>query len=214
VSEDHARTAPRLTARGAATRERIVSAAADLMYLQGVGGTSLDEVIAASGTGKSQLYHYFDDKDALVRAVITRQVERVLAAQESHLPGLASLPDLEAWRDAIVGAVREREGAHGCPLGSLSVELADRSESSRAELVAGFAAWEGLLRAGLERMRASGELGPDADPGVLATGLLAALQGGLLLAQARRDAGPLQVALDMAVDGVRIHVRGAASPAA
>jgi len=49
-----------LTARGAATRSRIVEAAADLTYAHGVDRRSLDEVIAASGVSKSQLYHYFD----------------------------------------------------------------------------------------------------------------------------------------------------------
>ena len=44
-----------LTARGAATRARIVEAAADLIYAHGVEQTSLDEVMAASGVSKSQL---------------------------------------------------------------------------------------------------------------------------------------------------------------
>src|ERR1051325_6216845 len=57
----------RLTARGAKTRARIVAAAADLMYVKGVGATTLDDVLAASGVSKSQLYHHFDGKDALVR---------------------------------------------------------------------------------------------------------------------------------------------------
>ena len=48
-----------LTARGAATRARIVEAAADLIYARGVEQTSLDEVMATSGVSKSQLYHYF-----------------------------------------------------------------------------------------------------------------------------------------------------------
>ena len=62
-----------LTARGVATRSRIVEAAADLIYAHGVERTSLDEVMAASGVSKSQLYHYFADRDALVLEVIARQ---------------------------------------------------------------------------------------------------------------------------------------------
>jgi len=51
-----------------------VASAADLVYDRGVAGTSLDEVLAASRTSKSQLYHYFADKDGLVRAVIAEQL--------------------------------------------------------------------------------------------------------------------------------------------
>src|SRR5436309_3423758 len=81
-----------LTARGAATRARIVEAAADLIYAHGVERTSLDDVMAASGVSKSQLYHYFADKDALVLDVIARQTERVLDAQRPHLEALDLLP--------------------------------------------------------------------------------------------------------------------------
>src|SRR5213078_2731153 len=103
-----------LTARGAATRSRIVEAAADLIYAHGVERTSLDDVIAETGVSKSQLYHYFADKDALVLEVIARQTERVLDAQSPHLEALDSLSALKAWRDAIV---RLNKAAHGkgCP---------------------------------------------------------------------------------------------------
>ena len=92
----------RLTARGAKTRARIVAAAADLMYIQGVGGTTLDDVLAASGVSKSQLYHHFDGKDALVRAVIDLTGERVLERERNALGHVSTLPGLRRWRDALV----------------------------------------------------------------------------------------------------------------
>jgi AcrR family transcriptional regulator len=67
---------------GAQTRARIVAAAADLMLLGGVAETSLDAVLAATGTSKSQVYHYFANKDDLVLAVIAWQTERVLQSQQ------------------------------------------------------------------------------------------------------------------------------------
>ena len=125
-----------LTARGAATRSRIVNAAADLIYEHGVDRTSLDEVMAASGVSKSQLYDYFADKDALVLEVIAFQAERVLAAQQPHL-GALDLRALGAWGQAII---RLNEHVHmgGCPLGSLANELANTSESARKRLAGGF----------------------------------------------------------------------------
>jgi len=52
----------RLTSRGLATRARLVETAADMFFERGVGGTSLDEILAATGTSKSQLYHYLPAK--------------------------------------------------------------------------------------------------------------------------------------------------------
>src|SRR5581483_1982131 len=129
-----------LTARGVATRSRIVNAAADLIYEHGVDRTSLDEVMAASGVSKSQLYHYFSDKDALVLAVIARQTERVLNAQQPHLEALDSLRALKSWRDAIVRLNRATKGK-GCPLGSLASELANDSEPARKRLATSFEMW-------------------------------------------------------------------------
>jgi hypothetical protein len=54
-------------------------------------------------------------------------------------------------------------------------------------------------------MKDSGVLRADADAGALATGLMAALQGGYLLAQTARDVKPMRIALDMAIDHVKAH---------
>ena len=90
----------RATARGAATRARIVEAAADLVYRRGVSGTSLDDIMAASATSKSQLYHYFADKDALMRAVIELQTRRVTGDHAARLKAVDSLEGLRQWGTA------------------------------------------------------------------------------------------------------------------
>jgi TetR/AcrR family transcriptional regulator, transcriptional repressor for nem operon len=192
----------RLTARGALTRDRIVRAAADLMHAAGVAGTTMDQVVDASSTSKSQLYHYFADKEALVAAVIKLQVARVLELQEPYLERLASVADLRRWRDAVVWFVEEVQGAKGCAVGSLSSELADRSEPARILIQAAFRSWESYLAAGLRRMQDRGELDAGADPGELAIGLVAAYQGGYLLSQAARSSRPMAVALDLALDSI------------
>lgn len=197
---DEKRSGPsvRLTARGAATRARIVSAATDLMYVQGVAGTSLADVMAASGTGTSQLYHYFADKDALVAEVVLTQIARMLDTQQRLLGRVDSLRGLRRWRDAEVLEARGRS-RHGCALGSLASELSCRSEHSRLALADAMATWEGYLRAALQRIQAKGQLRSDADPAMLAIGILAALEGGLLLAQTSHDPTRLERALDAAL---------------
>jgi TetR/AcrR family transcriptional repressor of nem operon len=194
-----------LTARGAATRSRIVNAAADLFYEHGADRTSLDQVMAASGVSKSQLYHYFADKDALVLEVIARQTDRVLDAQQPHLAAMDSLPALMAWRDAIV-RLNRATGGKGCPLGSLASELANESEPARKRLAGSFAMWRDHIEQGLARMRERGELAASADPQELALALLSAVQGGLLLAKTTHSNRPLEIALDMALDHVTRHM--------
>jgi AcrR family transcriptional regulator len=180
------------TDRGRATRERILDAASELFYRQGVGATGLDQVIAASATGKGQLYHYFADKRALVHAVVDRQVATVLDAQQARLEQLSAPGDLRAWAGELVAAYRDADHPVRCPLGALVAELAEADPEARAALDAGFGRWAAALAAGLRRAGV-------AKPKRHAAALLAAYQGGLLLSQARGDLAPLETALDMAL---------------
>jgi TetR/AcrR family transcriptional regulator, transcriptional repressor for nem operon len=185
------------------TRDRIVRAAATLMHTKGVNATTLDDVRIASGTSKSQLYRHFVDKESLVQAVVDLQGQEVLARHRQRLERLNSIRGLELWRDGAVQRNALRNGAYGCELGSLASELADQDEAARLTLKDHFRTWEGLLTAGLARMVEAGVLRPDANPEALATGLMAALQGGYLLAQTAHDVGPMRIALDMAVAHVK-----------
>lgn len=195
------------TAKGRATRARIVNAAAALMHEHGVANTSTEDVLKAARVSNSQLYHYFQNKDDLTRAVVAHQIEQVLGHQETLLTGLDSFGALKAWRDALVSVAAQRQGRGGCPIGSLASELADLDEPARQTLAAGFARWESAIRAGLTTMRERGELRADSDPSELALATLAALQGGLLLTQARRDSTPLATGLDAAIAHIRTHSR-------
>lgn len=171
-----------------------------------MAGTSLDAVMAATGTSRSQMYHYFENKDALIGEVIKTQFSRVIAAQEPLLRELASWEGLQRWCNHLVRMVRETQGVGGCPLGSLVSELADRSESAREELARSFAQWQSYLSTGFTTMRDNGELAAEADVDDLALTMMTALQGGLLMAQTTRSARPLELALNMAqghIDGYR-----------
>ncbi len=93
----------------------------------------------------------------------------------------------------------------GCPLGTLATEVAGRNEDARVQAAAGFDAWERLLAGVLERMRQRGELRADAEPAALATGLLAGIEGGMVLSQARRDMTSLRIAVEAGLAQVRTH---------
>lgn len=188
----------RLTAKGHATRERIVATAADLMHDNGVAATSLGDVQKAAGVGVSQVYHYFGDKDALIRAVIAYRIQGLL----STLGGLDTMEGLRAWRDLLVDTLGQRNCRGGCPIGSLVGELAESFPQCRTDLAGGFDQWEAAIRAGLQAMCDRGDLRRKANPDRLATALLAAAEGGMLLAQVRRDPTPLATALDEVLDRV------------
>lgn len=207
-SADNAERPLPVTERGRRTRALIIDAAATLMYQQGVSMTSLDDVLAAADSGKSQLYHYFDSKADLIAAVIQRQLQLVLARQPK-LQQIDSWDGIEAWAAEILQAHSAPGGPFACPLGTIAAELKN-DETFRPLLDAAFRQWEAPLARGLQVMQDRGELVADADPRRLATAVIAALQGGMLLARVRGDITPLRDALDSAI--AQLHRREAAVP--
>jgi TetR/AcrR family transcriptional regulator, transcriptional repressor for nem operon len=196
-----------LTRRGRETRERIVKTAAELIFDQGLDHTTIDDVRTAANVSSSQLYHYFDDKPALVRAVIEYQADTIVGGQEHF--DLSSLGGWREWREFVVGHERALNCRGGCPMGSLGSQVSETEPDAREAVAAGFKRWEGTIRTGLQKMHQLGRLAPEADPDQLALATLAALQGGLLLAQVERDTKPLEAALDAMIALIASHRGGA-----
>src|SRR5271154_2858795 len=161
------------TERGRLTRQRIVSAAAEVVAEKGAAGASLDEVGARAPASRSQLYHYFDDKDDLLRAVAEVTNDAVLDAQEGLFAGLDTWDGLVRWTDALVALQRERGGRGGCPIANLLGQLGERDEETRVVLASGFDRWQASIRRGLAAMVESGQLRPDTDVDWLAASTLA-----------------------------------------
>jgi len=187
------------TARGRRSRNAIVAAAAGLMHERGLAAPSMDEVLAASGAGKSQLYHYFEGRRDLSVAVLHHQFDRVMAAQ----PALADpdCDDLNRWRDEVVQAQRTH-GMGTCPLGAF-VGQADDDPALRGTLADLFTRWQEAIAGLVARALQVGRVRPDVDPEAAALTLLTAHQGGTVLSHLRRDSAPLADALDAAIAALR-----------
>jgi TetR/AcrR family transcriptional repressor of nem operon len=192
----------RLTPKGQATRQRIVEAAADLMFVKGVAGTTLDDVRDSAGVSSGQIYHYFADKDELVLAVIDFQNEAVVSEQEKAFARLDSVAALRAWRDEVVAHQTRIACQGGCPIGALGSQLGELDHDARDGVAAGFHRWQAAIRHGFSAMLDNGTLPPGTDVDTLATAMLASLQGGLLLGQMHRSTTPLAAAMDTMIDHV------------
>ena len=143
-----------------------------------LAGPSIDDVLAASGKGNPQLYHYFEGRQDLAAAVLYRQFDRVMETQPAlHDPACA---DLRVWRDQVLAAHR-RSGYGMCPLGAFVGQVDDEPEL-RTILAELFARWAGSLAGLVERARDQGRVRSDIDPEDAGQMLLAALEGGTILA--------------------------------
>jgi AcrR family transcriptional regulator len=199
------RSEKRLTPKGRATRDRIVQVTARLIVTEGVAAFNMDRVRKAAGVSGSQLAHYFADKGALVRAVITHQIGVVLDFhRQPKLGGLDSFGDFERWLDLNMRYLR-RIGFSGTPTyHALTAQLAKSGEATRATLGVGYWQWISLLEQSIQRMKERGILVPDAEPRQLALVIVSAHQGGGTLAYTYRAEWPHADATRFAVNYLRM----------
>ena len=201
----------RLTPKGRATRERIVKAAAELILADGLSAFNMNNVRKTAAVSGSQLAHYFTDKQALIRAVLTRQINVVLDFhRQPKLHGLESLDDFERWIDLNMRYLR-RIGYTGTPTyHALAGQLAKSDDATRETLAAGYWQWVVLLEKAIQRMKDRDILVGDADPRQLALVIVTAHQGGGTMTFTYRQEWPHADAVRFAVNYLRIF---AADPA-
>ncbi|MEV7631747.1 TetR/AcrR family transcriptional regulator [Microbacterium sp. NPDC089318] len=210
-----ANPAPRLTKRGAATRARIVHAAADLIRTQGVGRTTLDEVIALSEVSKSQFYRHFEDRSALVLGVIDHVGRETLKVEREQLSRVHTISGLRQWRDSIVASTSAGPGRHACALGTLVADISPEDVVACRKLDEVFAMWRALFETLLTRLRDQGAISTEANVTQIAGGFIVAVQGGCLLARAAGNIEPMASAIDLSIDHLQLlaHTDGVKGPA-
>jgi TetR/AcrR family transcriptional repressor of lmrAB and yxaGH operons len=169
------------------TRERMIETTAGLVHRRGFHGTSLNEILLESGAPRGSLYYHFPGgKEELVLeaarqgvAIVTQLLKEVLTGSPDPAEGV------RAFVEAAAHELRDSGYVFGCPVAPI---VLDSPESSALAEICREALeeWqqvlvEGLGSGGIERARAES----------LATMIVCGLEGGLILARARRDIAPL-----------------------
>ncbi|HEX4834019.1 MAG TPA: TetR/AcrR family transcriptional regulator [Trebonia sp.] len=189
-----------LTAKGQATRQRIIEGASGYLLGCGDGEVTLDEIRAISGTSKGQIFHYFPGgKEELLLAVAEHESARVLADQQPHLGALTSWAAWERWRDAVVA--RYRAQGRSCPLNALMSQVA--TPGAEAVIARLLHQWQAHVRAGIEDMQASGQVRPALDAGQAAAAFVAGIQGGVVVQRSTGSTAHLEATLDALIGYLR-----------
>ncbi|MDG6101383.1 TetR/AcrR family transcriptional regulator [Dactylosporangium aurantiacum] len=176
-------------------REKILTAAQELIEVRGYTGLGVAEICAAAGVPKGSFYYFFESKEALALAVIDeqgarqdREWRRIL--QDAAAP-LDRLRELFAKTEADL-----REGQRtcgtitGCLFGNLTLELSNQTEPIRARLQQIFDAQVELVAGVVAEARARGEV-TVADPREAARSVVAQLEGQVLFAKLYNSTGRL-----------------------
>ncbi len=196
MSSEHQRTQPSITARGELTRTRIITTASRLIMTNGAA-TSLDQVNAEARVSRSQIYHYFADKNALISAVLTYQCGLVLAAHEAALQALVSTGDIVGWREFVIQAFQSRSCETGYLPASLWGELASESNEHQDIIRTMYVRWGLALSQSFERVHSNEPVLRLPDVSMFGLAASTVLHGGFGLSAIHGDVRPLEEALEI-----------------
>lgn len=191
----------KLTAKGRATRQRIIDGAAAEIRVRGAVATTLDDVLARTRTSKSQLFHYFPrGKEELLLAVAELEAQRVLDDQQPHLSRLTSWAAWQRWRDVVVD--RYRTQGQQCPLSTVMSEIG-RTPGAHAVTSTLVEQWRTQIEGGVRAMQQQGKISEAVDARRAAAALLAGIQGGVSVLMNTGDISYLEAALDFGIAALR-----------
>jgi TetR/AcrR family transcriptional repressor of nem operon len=174
------------------TRERLIESTRALLWERGYVGTSPKSIQQLADVGQGSMYHYFSGKQELAFAAIDRTAGEMREKVDAQLSGLGT-----AFERISTYLRREREVLKGCPVGRLTQ---DPDVMASAVLRAPVDETFSWLRARLAEVVAegisAGELSPVIDPAATASAIVAALQGGYVLARAADSTEPFELAIE------------------
>src|SRR6201996_1180560 len=183
------------------TRDRLIGSARFLFWERGFAGTSMAELLAHAEVNSGSFYHFFDSKEALLRAVLEQYAELLRPMVVD--PAFASTPKPLERIFAILAGYRERilvTGCqYGCPLGRLALEIDPENAPAHLLIARNFQGWIEAVRECLVEMKTSIPRNTDVD--ALATFVLVTMEGGVMLSRSYRSVEPF----DRAVAQLREH---------
>lgn len=185
------------------TRDRLIDSARFLFWERGFAGTSMADLLAHAEVNSGSFYHFFDSKEALLRAVLEQYIELLRPMVVN--PAFASTPKPLERIFAILAGYRERilatDSKYGCPLGRLALEIDPENSPAHTLIARNFQGWIEAIRECIVEMKSSLPAGTDTD--ALATFVLVTMEGGVMLSRSYRTVEPF----DRAIAQLREHFR-------
>ncbi|HEY2956935.1 MAG TPA: ScbR family autoregulator-binding transcription factor [Actinomycetota bacterium] len=168
--------APPATERGGETRRRILEVAAEAFSERGYAGTSLSDVLKASGLTKGGFYFHFPSKEALALATLRHKQEQWAAAvMAAVLRHSRALDQLDAMVDALCD-LHEQDPTCRC-ISRLCTELVDQHPELRPQLAPQISTWVDVVASVIRKGQDEGDIRPEVEPTATAETAVASFIG-------------------------------------
>jgi TetR/AcrR family transcriptional repressor of nem operon len=182
---------PKSMTKGQQTRQRIVAEAAAVFNQRGYEGSSLTDLMKATGLEKGGIYRHFSSKEELAAAAFDYTWAE---ARRARQPAPRASGDGIGWlKELIANFVARRSPiAGGCPILNTAIEADDGNPVLRARVSKALRAWIAQLQSVVAEAAERGEVRPGIDPKTVATLIVATLEGALMMSRLERNDDALQ----------------------
>src|SRR5215469_2649935 len=192
--------------KGDQTRERIITKAAELFNQRGLEGTSMADLMEATGLEKGGIYRHFASKEAVAAEAFDYAWEEAFQERVRDLGSISG--SVDRLKRLITNFVERRSSIPGgCPLLNTAVESDDGNPVLRERARHALGKWQELIvsiiREGIERR----EIRSGVDPNRLATLIISSLEGALMMSRLERSRDALLVARSHLEDFLEKEVR-------
>ncbi len=172
--------------KGEQTRRKIVAAAAPIFNLRGYEGSSLNDLMEATGLKKGGIYRHFTSKEELAAEAFDYTWEAAWNARLLHLDDKAN--GIEKLKQLIANFVEHRSPvAGGCPILNTAIDADDGNTVLRARVAKALRSWLSRLQVIVEQAREHRETRPGVDAKAVATLIVASLEGALMMSRLQRN---------------------------
>src|SRR5580700_9432687 len=172
--------------KGEQTRRKIVEAAAPIFNKRGYEGSSLSDLMEATGLKKGGIYRHFSSKEELAAEAFDYTWEAAWNSRLLHVDEKAS--GIEKLKQLIANFVEHRSPvAGGCPVLNTAIDADDGNPVLRARVARALRSWLGRLQGIVEQAQERGETRPAIDPKCVATLVVASLEGALMISRLQRN---------------------------
>lgn len=191
------------------TRQRIIARASDLFNIQGFNGTSMSDIMEATGLKKGGIYNHFDSKEAIALAAFDHAIKRMarLYSEEIARAGDDALAQLQGVLKMYVRLAEDSPIPGGCPIMNTAVENDDYDVpglKERAQVA--MRRWQRLIKRIIRDGKAHGQFRKDVDAELLSTVVIANVEGALLMSKLHDDISYMDQIIDFLNDYIETQV--------
>jgi len=182
-----------MVTKGERTREKILDEARLIFKCKGFGATTINDLLAASGTAKGNLYFHFTDKEAIGLEVLRREQQSFYRFLDQAFAPAAGLDNF--FRKAL--EKQSQQGfVGGCLFGNTALETSDTAPVFAGLVQEVFIKWIGKLEQKIASAQVDEQIRTDISAGELAEMVVATIEGGIMQSRLQKSAAPLERSLE------------------